>query len=111
MTFNAQALDIGATTSYDMKPGSVRLIESGSIALGENGLFRMVFVEGSDALPGSWRSMVFGKYTLTGTKIVLTHSSGLIEEGTLVNDSLSVLRTNENWHGEPPQTWTFVKRN
>jgi len=110
VTFNAQALDIGAATSYDMKPGSVRLIESGSIALGENGLFRMLFVEGSDALPGSWRTIVFGKYTLTGTRIVLTYPAGLIEEGTLINDSLSVLRTKENWHGEPPQMWTFVKR-
>ena len=110
VTFHAQAVDLGATTSYDMNPQSVRLIASGSIALGENDDFRMVYVEGSDAFPGLWRTVAFGKYTLSGTKIVLTHSTGVIEQGTLVNDSLSVLRTKENWVGTPPQMWTFVKR-
>ena len=110
VTFHAQALDLGATASYDMESESVRLIVSGSIALGENNDFRMMWVEASDAFPGVWRGRLFGKYTVAGTRIVLTHSNGQIEEGTLVNDSLSLLRTKENWHKTPPQMWTFVKR-
>ena len=110
VTFRAQALDAGAITWYDLVPQSVRFIVSGSIALGEKGIFELSNVETGDAFPGEWRERQFGTYTLAGTKIVLTYSTGGIEEGTLMDDSLSFVHTKLNWVGTPPEVWKFVKR-
>lgn len=110
VTFTARALDAGAVTWFDLKPQSVRFIVSGSIALGEKGVFELLNVETGDAFPGEWRERQFGTYTLAGTKIVLTYSTGGVEQGTLVDDSLSLVHTKLNWDGTAPQVWTFVKR-
>ena len=110
VTFNAQALDVGAVTWYDLIPQSIRLIVSGSIALCEDGTFELVTVETSDALPGEWLERQFGKYTVTGTVLSLTFSTGVTEQGTLVDQNLSFLHKNPNWVNEPPKDWTFAKR-
>lgn len=109
VTFNARALDAGTVTWYDF-PHSIPYIVSASIALCEDGTFELVTVETSDVLPGEWRERQLGKYTLTGTRLVLTFPAGLTEEGTLVDDRLSIAHTKLNWVGAPPQEWNFVKR-
>jgi len=110
VTFSAQALDTGPATWYDLVPQSVRLIVSASIALCEDGTFELVTVETSDALPGEWRERQLGKYTLAGSVIVLTFSTGEVEQGTLVDHSLSVVHKKSNWVNYPQEDWKFVKR-
>jgi len=110
VTFKARALNAGAVTWYDLKPQSVRLIVTGSIALCEDGTFELVTVETSDALPGEWLVRQLGTYTLTGTSISLTYSIGVTEQGTLVGDSLSLVHKKLNWVGDPPREWTFARR-
>lgn len=102
-TFNVRALDVGAITRYDLSSLPDNVV-SGSIALGETGVFELNTVL-IDAWGGSDRYRTFGTYALTGTKIVLTYAPGVTEEGTLTGDTLSVLRG-----GSLPQAWTFVKR-
>jgi hypothetical protein len=110
VTFSARALDVGAITWYDLVPQSVRLIVSGSIALCEDGTFELVTVETSDAFPGEWFERQFGKYTVTGTVVALTFSTGVIEQGTLVDESLSFVHKKPNWVNYPPEDWRFAKR-
>ena len=83
---------------------------TGSIALCEDGTFELVTVETSDALPGEWLERQLGTYTLTGTSISLTYSTGVTEQGTLVGDSLSLVHKKLNWVGDPPREWTFARR-
>jgi hypothetical protein len=109
VTLNARALDVGAVTRYDMVPESVRLITRGSIALCEDGTFEMVTVEASDAFPGLWFERQLGKYTVTGTALVLRFRTGVTESGTLVDQTLSFLHKKENW-GDAPEMWSFFKR-
>ncbi|HUQ19637.1 MAG TPA: hypothetical protein VM099_08490 [Gemmatimonadaceae bacterium] len=111
VTFTAEALDPGPLVRYDLEPESVRGIVSASIALGENGIFELKDVEWSDAFPGEFFDRRLGRYTLSGTRIVLTYSTGETDEGTLVGDKLSVQYTKLNWHPHVPQEWRFVKRN
>jgi hypothetical protein len=110
VTFSARARDAGSVTWYDMVPYSVRLIVRGSLALCEDGTFEMVTLENSDAFLGDFPERQFGKYTTAGTVILLTFSTGLTEQGTLLDDSLSFVHNKSNWVGYPLENWSFVKR-
>lgn len=106
VTFSARALDVGAVVWYDLVPQSVNLVISASIALCEDGTFELVTVD--DLYPGEWLERLRGKYTLAGTVVVLTFSTGVTEQGTLVDHSLSLMHVRSNW--APLEEWRFVKR-
>ena len=110
VTIWSRALDAGAVTWYDLTPQPTRLV-SGALALCEDGTFQLTTVESSDAFPGVSMLREFGKYTIMGTKIVLTFSGGsTTEQGTLAGNRLSLLHTSLNWFNYPAEEWTFIRR-
>jgi hypothetical protein len=110
VTFTARALEVGTITWYDLPPQSVRYIERGSIALCEDGTFELLTLENGEAFPDLWPERELGKYTVTGTRIVLTFANGAIEEGTLVGDDVSFVQQKLNRTNWQPENWRFVKR-
>lgn len=109
LTFTAQAIDAGAIRWYDLSPSGSFPV-SGSLALTEDGGFVLVTVEPSEEWPSEWRERQHGTYTVSGEKIVLTFSTGMIEEGTISSEALSLVHQDLNWSGSPPKQWNFVKR-
>jgi hypothetical protein len=110
VTFSARALDVGRVSWYDLPPQSVRYMERGSIALCEDGTFEVLTLENAEAFPDLWPERELGKYTVSGTRIVLTFANGATEEGTLVGDDVSFVQQKLNRVNWSPQNWRFVKR-
>jgi hypothetical protein len=109
-TVRVQALDVGATTWYDLSSPPLCGAANGPcsvdflwIALSEKGIFTLY--TGWTFLGGETRRES-GTYTLSGTKIVLKYASGdqpfTPQEGTLVGDTLSL--------GSTGQPWILLKR-
>jgi hypothetical protein len=110
VTFSTRALDVGKVTWYDLAPQSVRYIERASMALCEDGTFELLTLESSEAFPDLWPERELGKYTVTGTGIVLTFASGVTEQGTLIGQDLSFMQQNLNREDYPVDNWRFFKR-
>ncbi len=110
VTFSTRALDVGRVTWYDLAPRSVRYIERAAIALCEDGTFELLTLESEEAFPDLWPERELGKYTITGTGIVLTFDNGVTEQGTLMGHDLSFVQQNLNREDYPVDNWRFLKR-
>lgn len=96
-TVRVQALDVGATTYYDLSSPQSYSLDFLWIALSEKGVFTLY--TGWTFLGGETRRQS-GTYTINGTKIMLTYPSGdqlTPQEGTLVGDTLSLGGTGQPW--------------
>jgi hypothetical protein len=103
VTLTAHALDAGAVTWYGLRSAANPWVVNASVALGDHGIFESK-TSSLDGFGGIIPVTQLGTYTLTGTKIVLAYPTGQTEEGTLVGDTLSLVRTPQS------QPWSFVKR-
>jgi hypothetical protein len=106
-TLKARALDVGAVTWYNLERGSSDFIEEAAIGLGQDGTFELSI---ESWYPEDAPERLRGKYTISGTAIVLVFATGVTEQGTLVGNDLSFLHKIPELGNYPAETWKFVKR-